>query len=171
VSKEVADDFVEALRKLEEDRDVEALVEIHTEDCEVGNVAVSKTFRGHDSLREFWTEYRKTFGEMKSSFRNVFATEKGAALEWTTEGTSDGDRVSYDGVSMTPATSPFRSWIDGDTVAAHPVEPANTSSAEPLSSRCWSPTCIDNENSESHVFDPSFSCPYSAEGRTKLIPL
>ncbi len=100
MSKEVADDFVEALRKLEEDRDVEALVKIHTEDCEVGNVAVSKTFRAHDGLREFWTEYRKTFGEMKSSFRSVFATEKGAALEWTTEGTSDGDRVSYDGVSI-----------------------------------------------------------------------
>ena len=39
VSKEVADRFVEALRKLEEDRDVEALVEIHAEDCDVGNVA------------------------------------------------------------------------------------------------------------------------------------
>jgi steroid delta-isomerase-like uncharacterized protein len=100
VSKEVAADFVEALRKLEEDRDVEALVEIHTEDCEVGNVAVSQTFRGHDGLREFWTEYRKAFGEMKTTFRNVFATKEGAALEWTTEGTSDGDTVSYDGVSI-----------------------------------------------------------------------
>ena len=100
MSKEVADDFVEALGKLEEDRDVEALVEIHTEDCEVGNVAVSETFRGHDGLREFWTEYRKTFGEMRSTFRNVFATEEGAALEWTTEGTSNGDTVSYDGVSI-----------------------------------------------------------------------
>jgi steroid delta-isomerase-like uncharacterized protein len=100
VANEVADGFVEALRKLEEDRDVEALVEIHTEDCEVGNVAVSQTFRGHDGLREFWTEYRKTFGEMKSTFRNVFATEEGAALEWTTEGTSDGDTVSYDGMSI-----------------------------------------------------------------------
>jgi len=40
MSKEVADRFVEALRKLEEERDVEALVEIHTEDCDVGNVAV-----------------------------------------------------------------------------------------------------------------------------------
>jgi limonene-1,2-epoxide hydrolase len=100
VFKEVADSFVEALRKLEEDRDVEALVEIHTEDCEVGNIAVSETFRGHDGLREFWTEYRKTFGEMKSTFRNVFATEEGAALEWTTEGTSNGDTVSYDGVSI-----------------------------------------------------------------------
>ncbi len=40
VSKEVADRFVEALWKLEEDRDIEALVEIHTEDCDLGNVAV-----------------------------------------------------------------------------------------------------------------------------------
>jgi hypothetical protein len=36
VSKGVADDFVEALRKLEDNRDVEGLVAIHTEDCEVG---------------------------------------------------------------------------------------------------------------------------------------
>jgi ketosteroid isomerase-like protein len=100
VSKEVADDFIEALRKLEEDRDVEALVENHTEDCEVGNVSVSETFRGHEGLREFWTEYRKTLGEMKSTFRNVFATEEGAALEWTTQGTSNGEDVSYDGVSI-----------------------------------------------------------------------
>jgi hypothetical protein len=100
MSKEVADNFVEALHKLEEDRDAEALVEIHTKDCEVGNVSVSEAFRGHDGLREFWTEYRKTFSEMKSTFRNVFATEDGAALEWTTEGISNGDTVSYDGVSI-----------------------------------------------------------------------
>ncbi len=100
MSKEVADDFVEALRKLEEDRDVEPLVEIHAEDCEVGNVSVSEIFRGHEGLREFWTEYRKTFGEMKSTFRNVFAAGDVAALEWTTEGTSNGNTVTYDGVSI-----------------------------------------------------------------------
>jgi ketosteroid isomerase-like protein len=103
MSQEVADAFVKALRKLEENEDVEALVEIHTEDCEVGNVSVSETFRGHDGLREFWTEYRKTFGEMKSTFRNVFATEDGVALEWTTESTSNGEDVSYDGVSILEA--------------------------------------------------------------------
>ena len=100
MAKEVADDFVEALRKLEEDRDVEPLVEMHADDCEVGNVSVSETFRSHEGLREFWTGYRKTFGEMKSTFRNVFATEEGAALEWTTEGTSNGNSVSYAGVSI-----------------------------------------------------------------------
>ena len=81
-SKEVADRFVEALRKLEEDQDMEALVEIHAEKCEVGNVAVPGTFSGHDGLREFWTSYRETFDEMKSEFRNVFADDTGhAALE------------------------------------------------------------------------------------------
>ena len=100
MSKEVADNFVAALRKLEEEDDVEPLVEIHVKDCEVGNVSVPGTFRGHEGLREFWTSYRSTFGEMKSEFRNVFAAEDGAALEWTTEATSNGDAVSYDGVSI-----------------------------------------------------------------------
>jgi ketosteroid isomerase-like protein len=100
MSKEVADGFVEALRKLEEEEDVESLVEIHTEDCEVSNVSVRGNFRGHEGLREFWMSYRSTFGEMKSEFRNVFATEEGAALEWTTQGTSNGESFSYDGVSI-----------------------------------------------------------------------
>ncbi len=97
LSKEVADSFVEALRELVEDRNVEALVEIHTEDCELGNVAVPETYRGHKGLREFWASYRSTFGEMKSEFRNVFATEERAALEWTTEGTSNSNTFSYEG--------------------------------------------------------------------------
>ncbi len=100
MSREVADNFVAALWELEENENVEPLVEIHTEDCEVGNVSVPETFRGHEGLREFWTSYRSTFGEMKSEFRNVIATEEGAALEWTTTGTSNGDSVSYDGVSV-----------------------------------------------------------------------
>lgn len=60
MSKQVADRFVEALRKLEEERDVEPLAEIYADDCEVGNVSVPETFNGQEGLREFWTEYRKT---------------------------------------------------------------------------------------------------------------
>src|SRR5918995_6275385 len=138
MSQQVADGFVEALRKLEEDRDVEGLVRIHAEDCEVGNVSVSETFRGHEGLREFWTEYRKTFDEMKSTFRNVFATEEGVALEWTTEGTSNGEAVSYEGVSIleveggkvrrfmayfdTRDLTP-KSWTDRAKLAARPNGP------------------------------------------------
>ena len=117
MSQEVAERFAEALRRLEEDRDVQALVAIHTEDCDVGNVAVSETFSGHEGLREFWTGYRKTFGEMKSEFRNIFADDAGrAALEWTTQGTSNGNTVSYDGVSILEIegdkVSRFRAYFD-----------------------------------------------------------
>jgi hypothetical protein len=59
------------------EEDVEALVAIHTDDCEVSNVSLPGIFRGHEGLREFWRRYRKTFGEMRSEFRNVFATEEG----------------------------------------------------------------------------------------------
>jgi hypothetical protein len=47
MSKEVADGFVEALRKLEENEDVEDLVEIHTGDCEVGNVSAGVDDAGY----------------------------------------------------------------------------------------------------------------------------
>ncbi|CAA9440551.1 MAG: hypothetical protein AVDCRST_MAG28-190 [uncultured Rubrobacteraceae bacterium] len=101
MSKQVADRFVEALWRLEEDRDVEKLVKIHTEDCTTGNVAVPQTFDGHEGLREFWTNYRNTFDDMKSEFHNVFADGDGhAALEWTTEGSANGNTVSYQGVSI-----------------------------------------------------------------------
>ena len=121
MSQEVADRFVEALWKLEEDRDVEALVEIHTEDCDVGNVAVPRTFSGHDGLREFWTSYRDTFGDMKSEFRNVFADGEGhAALEWNTTATANGNEVSYDGVSLLEIddgkVTRFRAYFDPRTV-------------------------------------------------------
>ena len=127
MSKEVADKFVEALWKLEEDRDVEALVEVHTEDCSVGNVAVSKTFSGHDGLREFWTDYRKTFDEMKSEFRNVFADDsRHAALEWTTKGTEDGDTISYDGVSILEIEGDkvkrFMAYFDSRTLTKQVVD-------------------------------------------------
>jgi ketosteroid isomerase-like protein len=117
VSQEVADRFVDALHKLEEDRDVEALVEIHTEDCDVGNVAVPKTFSGHEGLREFWTSYRDTFGNMRSEFRNVFADDAGhAALEWNTSGDANGNDVSYDGVSLLEIeggkVNRFRAYFD-----------------------------------------------------------
>ena len=101
MSQEVAERFRDALWKLEEDRDVEPLVEVHAEDCVAGNVAVPRTFEGHEGLREFWTGYRKTFDDMKSEFRSVFSDGDGqAALEWTTTGTTGDREVEYGGVTI-----------------------------------------------------------------------
>ncbi|HEX8720837.1 MAG TPA: nuclear transport factor 2 family protein [Pyrinomonadaceae bacterium] len=102
MSEQTARRFVEALGRLEAGRELEPIVGLFSEDCEVGNVVSPEKFRGREGAREFWgAKYRDTFGEVRSAFRNVSATEGGAVLEWTTEGTAnDGTPVSYDGVSI-----------------------------------------------------------------------
>jgi limonene-1,2-epoxide hydrolase len=102
MSEQTANRFIEALGRLEAERDAEPIVRLFAPECEVGNVVSPEKFRGREGAREFWgAKYRDTFGEVRSTFRNVFATEGGAVLEWTTEGTAnDGTPVKYDGVSI-----------------------------------------------------------------------
>ena len=102
MSEQLAKQFIEALGRLEAGRDVETITSLFADECEVGNVTSPDKFRGREGAREFWgAKYRDTFGEVRSTFRNVFATENRAALEWTTEGTSsDGAPLKYEGVSI-----------------------------------------------------------------------
>jgi ketosteroid isomerase-like protein len=102
MSKEIAEKFIEALGGLEAGRDLEPIVSLFADDCEVGNVITPEPFRGREGAREFWgAKYRDTFGEVRSTFRNVFAGEGHATLEWTTEGAAnDGTPIHYDGVSV-----------------------------------------------------------------------
>ena len=102
MSEQLAEKFIEALGRLEAERDLETISALFSEESEVGNVVSPEKFHGREGAREFWgSKYRDTFGEVRSTFRNVFATETRAALEWTTEGTAqDGTPVRYDGVSI-----------------------------------------------------------------------
>ncbi|HJQ31420.1 MAG TPA: nuclear transport factor 2 family protein [Pyrinomonadaceae bacterium] len=102
MSEQTANRFIEALGRLEAERDLETIVQLFAPECEVGNVVSPEKFKGREGAREFWgAKYRDTFGEVRSTFRNVFAKEDGAVLEWTTEGTAnDGTPIKYDGVSI-----------------------------------------------------------------------
>jgi ketosteroid isomerase-like protein len=118
MSERTAEKFIEALGRLEADRDLETITALFADGCEVGNVVSPEKFQGRDGAREFWgAKYRDTFGEVRSTFRNVFATDTRAALEWTTEGTaSDGTPVRYDGVSILETDGAlitrFRAYFD-----------------------------------------------------------
>jgi hypothetical protein len=102
MSEQLAEKFVEALGRLEAVGELEPLVSLFADGCEVGNVVSPEKFHGREGAREFWgAKYRDTFGEVRSTFRNVFAAGDRAALEWTTEGTAnDGAPLKYDGVSI-----------------------------------------------------------------------
>ncbi len=101
MSEQVANQFIQALWTLEETKDAEPLAALYAEDALVGNMIAPDQYQGSDGARKFWTEYRGTFDAAKSKFRNVIASDSGAALEWITEGTSfTGSPLSYSGVTI-----------------------------------------------------------------------
>lgn len=102
MSERTVKKFIDALGRLESERDLDGIAGLFADDCEVGNVVSPEKFHGAEGARQFWgARYRDTFGEVKSTFRNVLIAGDKAALEWTTEGTAtDGAPVRYEGVSI-----------------------------------------------------------------------
>jgi hypothetical protein len=93
--------FIEALERLERDRDAEPLAALHAEAAKVGNTVSSETFSGPDGARRFWEEYRATFETIESEFRAVIDSDDATALEWRSTGTgAEGADFAYEGVSV-----------------------------------------------------------------------
>jgi hypothetical protein len=93
--------FVDALMKLEEQGDVEPMVALFSDDAQVSNAASHRAFTGVDGARLFWTEYKATLGQVKSTFRNMIEAGDRVALEWETQGSGkNGAAISYEGVSI-----------------------------------------------------------------------
>ena len=92
--------FIAALRSLERDRDIEPIVALHSDDCELGNLRLSTRFPSQDGARRFWTAYRDTFGEVESSFSLVVTDPNAVALEWSTQALVNGEAVVCSGVTV-----------------------------------------------------------------------
>lgn len=102
MSENLHETFIKALKNLESNNDVDGIVALFADDCEVGNVTLTETMKGTDGAREFWTNYRKTFKEVNSEFKNKISGGDGvSALEWETTGTSENNHdINYEGVSI-----------------------------------------------------------------------
>ncbi len=98
MAENTAKNFIDALGKLEADRDLETIVSLFKEDCQIGNVVTEDK---DISVHDFWTSYRKSFDKVQSTFHNEIVTDKATALEWKTTGTSsEGHEFEYEGVSI-----------------------------------------------------------------------
>lgn len=101
MSETITERFIKALEDLESNRDVTGLENVFSEESELGNVIVPEKFHGLAGVKDFWTKYRDTFENIRSTFRNRIISEGRAALEWTTQGSSSsGTTIQYDGVSI-----------------------------------------------------------------------
>jgi predicted ester cyclase len=101
MSEQLTNDFVSALRTLEATKDAAPLTALYSSGAKSGNVIAPNQFEGPGGALQFWTEYRGAFGDAKSEFHNIIVGPQGAALEWTTIGTSiEGKPVQYSGVTL-----------------------------------------------------------------------
>lgn len=101
MSEKSAENFIAALAELEANNNIEPIAALFAEGSEVGNIVTDNNENASKDAREFWQNYRATFGEVKSEFRNKIHSENASALEWTTTGTNkNGDQIKYDGVSI-----------------------------------------------------------------------
>ncbi len=104
LARDIAHRFIDALHKLEggSEADVEEMLGLYAEDARLTNAALAgKELTGVDGARQFWTEYRRSFGEVRSEFSHVIVDANAAGLFWTTEGRGSDDKpLRYDGVSL-----------------------------------------------------------------------
>ena len=101
ITERIAEKFIGALSELESSRDVEVIIALFADECEVGNAVVSEKCCGLDGARRFWTHYRAAFKDVCSIFQNEIYSGNQANLEWTTEGKSvNGRKIKYRGVSI-----------------------------------------------------------------------
>ena len=98
---DVAQRFVEALRAVEEQGDIERMVSLFDESAELSNPMGPAPHVGQEGAREFWRIYRDSFEQIHSDFSRIVESGDAAMLEWTSHGRIRGDRpIDYSGVSV-----------------------------------------------------------------------
>lgn len=95
----VVQKFRQALADLEENGQLESIVQLYTSEPRLSSLGREKV--GPGSAEEFWTEYRKQFARIKSTFAEQIDDGNKSALFWWSEGELiSGRPIAYQGVSL-----------------------------------------------------------------------
>jgi ketosteroid isomerase-like protein len=96
-----AEEFIAALRRVEEDGDVEAMAALYAGEAQLRSPSEHDSLTGPDGARRFWTAYRHSFEHVRSRFHSVLEGDTRIMLEWTSDcRTAAGVDTSYGGVSV-----------------------------------------------------------------------
>lgn len=92
-----ADRFKQALQQTEQTRDASHVASLFAEGAQLTNLGGD---HGNDA-HVFWNTYLDQFSEIRSEFTAETVSEKSAALEWQSSGTTaDYQPIDYRGVSI-----------------------------------------------------------------------
>jgi limonene-1,2-epoxide hydrolase len=124
MARPTADEFVAALRRVEDHGDVEAMAALFADSARVSNPTDAQPHTGVDGARKFWDTYRRSFRRVHSRFHRALESDGAAMLEWTSEcETAAGVSTSYDGVSVFETAdgkiTRFTAYFDPADLSAH----------------------------------------------------
>ncbi|GLC28096.1 nuclear transport factor 2 family protein [Roseisolibacter agri] len=137
MSTPTAQEFVTALRRIEDDGDIDAMVALFGEDAVLTSPTEHVTQVGPDGARRFWTAYRHSFQSVRSRFHAVLESERRVILEWTSRcRTAAGVDTTYAGVSTIETREGrivrFTAYFDPARLHAHVPVAASTGIRVPL---------------------------------------
>lgn len=96
-----AQQFADALQRLEQDRDLDAFLERFAADVQLVRPEPGGSEDGPEGARRFWQAYLDQFSSIVSSFDRVVDAGALGELEWVSEGTlGTGRPITYAGVSL-----------------------------------------------------------------------
>jgi ketosteroid isomerase-like protein len=93
--------FVSALRALENELDLQPLVQLCSDDCEITNPLWGGGGMGGDAARRYWRQYLDRFQVVRTEFRSQVDGQSASALEWISSANlPDGHPVEFSGVTI-----------------------------------------------------------------------
>lgn len=113
----IAEQFIEALERLESTGEVEPIASLFADDAELTNPTLWAPKRGPAGAHDFWATYRASFRSIESTFRVIVESAGASMLEWQSYATGrDGSALSYDGVTVLEhrdgVITRFRAYFD-----------------------------------------------------------
>jgi ketosteroid isomerase-like protein len=96
-----AEDFAEALNRLERDRDLDAFLGQFADGAVLVRPESGSQETGVDGARRFWQTYLDQFEQVRSTFGRIVDAGAVSELEWVGDGRlASGRPVRYAGVSL-----------------------------------------------------------------------
>src|SRR4051794_3611526 len=93
--------FIRALRGLENDRDLQPVVQLFAEHCEITSPLVPTPMHDTEGVRGHWRAYLDSFEEVRTEFISVVDGHDISALEWISSATlPDGRPVEFSGATV-----------------------------------------------------------------------
>jgi ketosteroid isomerase-like protein len=93
--------FVRALRALENELDLQPLVQLCTDDCEIMSPLAESAVVGIEGIRRYWRQYLDRFQVVRTEFTTLVDGQHASAVEWISSAmTPDGQPVEFTGVTI-----------------------------------------------------------------------